>query len=595
MERATVHSIVVASAAGDQLPLATGDVGVLEYEDGVPQRLAFTPSNGVTFSHEPLSITFSAPEGTPQGAFDSLVFRGMTTSNLAEFESKERTVGAAAAQPTVIPGAAVVGWGFNIFGRYSDDSKIRQLFDLGRPREERFYDRDFLVPEGITLDPGSKFAGKSRFYSSREEYQSSLSTKASLSGSYGAFSGEFSAQFSRVGKEESEYQYLVFDANVVTWGVSLTDPAPAKLLPSVTRDPDFTSLPSRYVAPHGTDPGNGQAFYRFFRKFGTHFVAAVKVGGSLVYNADIKKSYKYDESTAEMKAELEYKALFLSAKAQAEAAWSQVSKKWTEDRRVSVQGVGGTEQLILANPQFGESLQTEFDRWLKSVPSNPAPVGFKLQPISLLFSGDQAMAIEQAFQAYANSRIVMTSVVDMRATSLPEPKLHVSGDPIPFQPDSPLSGPCYWAVVLQRNTRQVVFNRAFVYNQNRYRSIADYFEEIRSKLAPYANKHHVLALTTSQVFVTFIPQGPLYALLRSCGGGQKLVQMEAWAQQRDSTNHGQTAYCLIGVMGAGPGTGSESMASANQNHPTPISCELSKALLPESSESGETVWTPEVL
>jgi hypothetical protein len=597
MERATVHSIVVTNAKGEGLPLATGEVGILEYDGGVPHRLSFTPENGVTYSQEPLSITFSAPEGTPQGAFDTLAFRGVSTDNIAQFEAKERVVGeaAAAAPAPMLPGTAVVGWGFNIFGRYAESSKIRQLFDLGVPREQRFADRDFQIPANVTPDSGSAFDGTSHFYSSREEYQSSFSKKATLSGSYGAFSGEFSAQYSGVGREENEYQYLVFDANVVTWGASLTDPAPGKLLPSVTGDPDFQQLPDRFLAPQGTDPGNGQLFYRFFRKFGTHFVASVRMGGSLVYNAYVRKSHKYDESTATLKAELEYKALFLTAKAEAEATWTKVEKRWTEDRRVSVRGVGGTEQLFVSNPQFSENVQGQFDRWLHSVPLNPAPVDFSLRPISRLFSGDKARAIEQAFEAYANSRLEMTSLFLTQAGSQSEPRLHVSGLQLPFKPDDPKVGPCYWAVVLQRNTRRPVFNRAFVYNHLRYRSVADYFETIRTALAPFTDKGYVLALTTSELWVTFVPQGPLYGLLRSCGAGQKLAQMEAWSLQQDSTSHGRLAYCLIGVMGGGPATGAEALASAGQGQAQPLTCDLSKALLPESSATGETIWTPEVL
>jgi hypothetical protein len=594
MEKATVHSIVVSSAAASGHPLAQGDVGILEYEGGTPVRLSFTPANGVPLDGEPLSIDFAGPAGAPQGPLDMLVFKGILPGNVAEFGvAGEKALAADLSAIPTIPGASVTGWGFNIFGRYDESSKLRQLFDLGTPRVERVYNRDYQVPDGVAVDSGSKFRGDAHFFSSRDAYQGHLSVKASVKGSYGAFSGEFSAEYSSVVKRESEFQYLVFDADVATWGLSLSDPAPAKLLPSVKADPDFSSLPKTYIPPKGNDPGNGQLFFRFFRKFGTHFVGSVRMGGSLVYNAYLSKSYQYDEEEAKAKVTAEYNAVFLKTKVEAEAYWHSVGQKWTQERHVTVSGVGGTQPLIVVDPAFETNVNDKFQAWLNSVPDNPAAVGFSLKPISQLFSGDQAHAVEQAFEAYANSRVYMSSMYIYKPDAMPTPTLLVSGAPVPFTPDAQDNTFLYWAVVLDRATLQVVFNRAFVWSPKLYKSYAEYFAEIHSRLKPFNDRKHILALTTSNMWVLGVPQGDLYSLLLSCGGGRQLKQIEEWAIRQDSTNHGRIAYCLLGVMGNGPDSGVEAMASAAQGKAELLSCELYKPLLPETDSTGNTIWTPE--
>ncbi len=592
MEKATVHSIVVTNAAGENLPLATGDVGVLEDEDGVPLRLSFTPQNGLPVDGEPLAITFAAPAEAPQGMVDNLVFKGLA-DNVAEFhDPRERAMVGATVIPT-IPGAAVVGWGFNIFGRYDETSKIRQLFDLGTPKVEQIGGRDYEVPSGTSVGTGGSFEGSSSFYSSREAYQSSLSTKASVKGSYGAFSGEFSAEYSSVGKRENEYQYLVFDAARNTWLLSLNEPTISKVLPSVKSDPDFVNLPKTYIPPQGSNPGNGQLFFRFFKKFGTHFVGTVDMGGSLVYNAYISKSYKYDEDTANAKATLEYNAIFLKTKGEAAAYWKSVGEKWTQDRKVSVRGVGGTTPLIVVDPMYGENINEKFEAWLASLPESPKAVGFTLTPISQLFSGDQASAVEQAFEAYGNSRVYTASSFLLKPPPV-EPTLIISGNPIKYTPDAKQEDhPVYWAVVMDRSTLQVVFNQAFVLDA-RYKSYQEYFAAIHAKLNPFNDKKHILALTTANMWVLAVAQGELYRLLLACGGGSQLKQVEEWALKQDSTNHGCIVYSLLGVMGSGPDSGVEAMASApSSSYQKLLTCELYKPLLPDTDNTGQIVWTPE--
>lgn len=592
MEKATVHSIVVSSKSEAGSPLAKGDVGILEYAGDTPVRLTFTPQNGVPLQGGELSVSFAAPLDAPQGPFGTLTFRGVSTDNVAELYAPGESNAAASltATPT-IPGASVVGWGFNIFGRYDEKSKLRQFFDLGTPKVEHVYGRDYEVPSGLGIDSGDGFHGNASFFSSREEYQSNVSAKASVKGSYGAFSGEFSAEFSSVSKQETEYQYLVFDAATSLWGLSLREPSPEKLLPSVKNDPDFKDLPKEYIAPKGTDPGNGQLFFRFFHKYGTHYVAMVQMGGSLVYNAYIKKTYNYDETTASAKASLEYNALFLKTKAEAEAYWKSVGQKWTQDRKVAVRGVGGTKPLIVVDPTFGDNVNEKFQAWLNSVPESPAAVGFTLRPVSHLFSGAQARAIDQAFEAYANSRVYMAARYDNK--TLPAPTLLVSGVPVPYKPDSSDNAMAYWAVVLDRATQEIVFNRSFVLSPKVYKNVPEYFAAIHAQLKPFNTPKHILALTTVNVWVLAIPQGDLYNLLLSCGGGRQLKQLEEWAIKQDSVSHAHIAYCLLGVMGTGPDSGAEAMVSSAAGSGDPLVCELYKPLLPETDSGGQIIWTPE--
>jgi len=135
---------------------------------------------------------------------------------------------------------------------------------------------------------------------------------------------------------------------------------------------------------------------------------------------------------------------------------------------------------------------------------------------------EKATVHDIEFPESSTSSIYMSSVYDDKPGTLVQPTLEFSGKPIPFKPDSNERFPAYWAVVLSRSLPQrIVFNRAFVFSR-RYKSTADYFSEIHSQLEPFTDKRNVLYLTTTLVNVLAIPQGPLYSLLRSCGGGKQL-------------------------------------------------------------------------
>jgi hypothetical protein len=180
-----------------------------------------------------------------------------------------------------------------------------------------------------------------------------------------------------------------------------------------------------------------------------------------------------------------------------------------------------------------------------------------------------------------------TSLVLNFPTTLPAPTIRVSGRELPFQPDDTQVASCYWAVVLDRGTLNPIFNRAFVYDPQRYRSPAEYFDTIHDSLAPFVAVTDVLIVATSQLWVGLVPQGPLYQLLVDCGAGPKLDEMEKWAQKQDSTNHGRIAYCLIGKMGGGRTSVSEALASAGQGQTAPLSCNLSRDFHFAVAETGE--------
>lgn len=184
-----------------------------------------------------------------------------------------------------------------------------------------------------------------------------------------------------------------------------------------------------------------------------------------------------------------------------------------------------------------------------------------------------------------------TSIVLQLPTTQPSPIIRVSGRELPFQPDDPQVASCYWAVVLDRGTLNPIFNRAYVYDSQRYSSFAEYFDTIHASLAPFVAVSDVLVVATSQLWFGLVPQGRLHQLLVDCGAGPKLDEMEGWAQHQDSTNHGRVAYCLIGKMGGGRTTYSEALASAGQTKTEPLSTSLSREFKLAGSETAEPART----
>jgi hypothetical protein len=466
-----------------------------------------------------------------------------------------------------ITGSGALGFGFDIFGVYGEDSILRPLINLGSANREwtsqagETYD----VLANTTVSPGSGAGGSAYVFDSRETFSSHFAVKAGIKGSYGAFTGEFEADFAIDTSSERSYIYGLYEEIIDSWSLTLVDWSRNALLPNVLQDPDFADLPSEYT----TD--NKYLFFRFFTKYGTHFTTRVSCGARMSYCVAVDESYTSNTSTVSTKLSAEFGGVFADASAHAEADFATAGEQWFSNRKVSVRTIGGNTDLVASIiPAYDVNNNAAFQSWITSADRWPSPTGFQVTPIASLFSGDQAAAVNAAYEAYANSRLYAEARTDGCAILLSgRPLIPSSSAPTMPTGSTPSSGDVPWpemgwyAAVIDRTDLNVAFLKGYA-PQGSGDSPDDIisacntmWKQMYTDLHSYAGKtQYVFALTSRNWWGPGFPVSEMVSFLEGCGAGTGL---EEWRERWTTTGStsGLIDYVLLGVIGIGPGAGIE--------------------------------------
>ncbi|WP_067707626.1 MAC/perforin domain-containing protein [Nocardia yamanashiensis] len=316
-----------------------------------------------------------------------------------------------------IPGAGAIGSGFNILGDYSIRSLTQQIIDLGPDGKNWEYPPTgitYSVPTNVQPIEYTNTTVSSFVYSTVEQFQSHFATKASASASYGAFSGQFNVAYSRTVNTDQSYYYGIYESDFTAWQLNLHHSSDEWLSSDFRDDPDIKNLPSSFT------PQNQEQFFAVFRKWGTHYVGQVVVGGSLDYYEAVQTSYSMNQQQVSANIQLEYKAVFTSAKAESKTQWDELGRTWSDSRIVTVDATGGDNGLLNSlNPSYGDNHSGIFEQWSSQVMKNPSVVEFSLSPLNNLFHGNQAVAVAQALEAYTNGAILCYANTDYTPNGAP--------------------------------------------------------------------------------------------------------------------------------------------------------------------------------
>lgn len=308
-----------------------------------------------------------------------------------------------------IPGASVIGCGFNILGTYSTNSVLNQIISQGDPNSStyQYAGNTYSVPQNVDPVDYSHKLGSVYLYNTQEQFQGHYAQKSGISASYGAFSGQFNLAYSNSENTDVSTYYGIYESDLTTWELKVKQTSANWLTPEFVNDPDVQALPTTFT------PDNQELFYAVFRKWGTHYVSQAVLGGSLDYYLAVLTSYSSSQTQVKANIELEYKAVFTSSKATSEVQWHMLGQDWANSRTVIVEAIGGDASPLQAlSPTYGDCDSDIFTSWLDSVAANPSVIEFTLRPISLLFSGAQASAVQDALFAYANGAIVAWGASD---------------------------------------------------------------------------------------------------------------------------------------------------------------------------------------
>ncbi len=473
----------------------------------------------------------------------------------------------------VLPGIGSLGQGFDIFGRYDDSSLKTPLFDMDVEVDGddsafnvvlpsgKVFARPFNTQANLSNNPARSAA---LVFSSKQAYVEHLEVKAEIKASYRAFTGAFKFAFNIDRKEESQFSYAVYEYEKQFWSIQIVDPSAVNLANHVLSDPDFKNVPQVYT------PDNAHLFYRFFHKYGTHFVRSVDVGARLNYCVSVKKSFISDKMAIKTKLDAEIDAVFVSGETHAEANWNKAGKEWAEAREVRIDVLGGDNAHIAAlRPGYEQNFNLRFDRWVDSLAEQPGTINFRLSPIEELFSGDQAGHVRRAAAAYADSQLQVVSegreaMILLNGSRL---DMDVVGPKLPDHAVSLMK-----IAVIDGDTLQPVHKRA-------YRIAGRDFAAAMNDMKAYErdDKYIVVVALTCEPGGGYgagysgvqFPTGDFYAFLLGIGGGEAI---ETW---HDKYHHSSADYsdlltlAFIGCSGAQPDSGIGVLGHNDGGQPVP--------------------------
>lgn len=458
-----------------------------------------------------------------------------------------------------IPGSSAVGWGFNIFGAYSSKSLVRQLFafpDNGKTWSYE-YDKDktieFLLLDNIIPEEIRKGSGFQEYFTSRSKVEDHFKFKAGLQGSYGAFSGQFEGMYSQASSSDTSYSYGLFGTEFTNWKLAIQDASANMLAPQVLSDPDYLELPEEF------NEGTSRDFFRFFNKYGTHYVNQVRVGFKLDYSSAVNKSYSENEKEIKTKLTLEYGAVFLKVKAEAEAEWKKATFSWAENRESKVEAQGGNSSILdLAMIAYGDNFKDSFDTWRGEAERTPVTIDFDLKPISDIFSGTKRVAMEKAFNEYAHRRIFIESKAKSSA-------ILVLGEPQIPTSKLPKDARGFQVCVVRRESLEPVFNEYYFVTAEWWNNMAQMYEAMQRGLAAYNSSDFVVILATFGMVGIIYPPNDFYQFMLSAGAGKGLKAWETVYNRSGCSNYAGVNYILVGVPKRGPGTGYD-VATSGSNY-----------------------------
>lgn len=476
----------------------------------------------------------------------------------------------------IIPGADILGFGFNSLGTYGIESATSQLFARQTNNSESWTypptQTQYDIPDNIAVLDDTKVSGQAYVFSNEQAFQSHYASElhAGISTEFGTFKGSFDAAYSSDVTRTGSHYYGVYEANFNGWDLSLVDESRGRLAPAFLQDPDVQAL----LKESNFNPQNAFLFFRVFNKFGTHFVSQVKVGGKLYYYLVVDTSYSSDSTHVSASISLEYKAVFADTSVEASMDWQKLSQEWTNSRKVSIDARGGdTGPLSALDPIYGTNFHDVFTHWQSAVMQNPAVIEYKLRPLSVLFSGNLADAIGQALKAYANAGISVMAEYQTAWNGGPEghvvrlaTQLMLNGQPVvPQMPEPPAPYGSGWPdkpvglqlAIIDSNSLNLLLNKFYYMEAYQMPECKQVYETMDGDISKHMKPGCIIALAAQGVPLAALPQGSFYYRLQSFGATLQQWETSFNSGAPDPGVFAMASYVCVGQQGSAVGSAYE--------------------------------------
>lgn len=290
---------------------------------------------------------------------------------------------------SIIPGANIIGYGYDIFGLYADKRSLKTLLikEFSNYEQQKVGDTVFNVPmdtSAISLFRSTLDTVSGKTIS---EYQSALTSKVNSNGHYKLFFASLDASFSKSNQMKEEEDFVTSVNNISAWTISLDTDVKTLLRDDVSKDIDS-------LAPN-----------TLFSKYGTHVLVKVVMGATARYSYAVNKNAFKSNLSIEETAKASYRHGTYQLTVEEEAQYEKDINSFNSSSELSIDVRGG-------DPRLGAMIETEgkFQEWAATAFEYAELIDFttdSLQPIwTLASSQSRATELENAFNTYAEQKSV---------------------------------------------------------------------------------------------------------------------------------------------------------------------------------------------
>jgi hypothetical protein len=259
-----------------------------------------------------------------------------------------------------LPGTDLLGWTYNVFGALTQPtSRLKCVVPTMAAFETAAYDPavhartviegvEYYYPKICSHLDVDQSSPRLDYSSVSTDIQFSLAASLNIKAKRGAFSGSLSAKYSKEVSRQSETHYLLITDNF-NYGHAE--------LPNLTQ--------SSFDATFWTDLNNDAVSAEtLFKKYGTHFVTGLVIGGQYLASFYAAKSSSYSATTFEADASLKYSNMVGSIR----VGGSMDLSTSTTVNKVNVSG-----SISITG---GDVSKTKWADWSPTVAADPKPVMF---------------------------------------------------------------------------------------------------------------------------------------------------------------------------------------------------------------------------
>jgi hypothetical protein len=344
----------------------------------------------------------------------------MSTLTIHEAEATGRV--------SVVPGAAVLARGIDIFARNASACSAPALkgtlfnlvvrtddtqwiaSDTGGLWQSPFDDKTYAIPIGVEFNPPDgphpPATSNSERYESSREIATHLAIQSGIDVNYGAFSMSAEVSYSRETSSQASRTYFIYESTADLYSSQIA------ILDLGVESADHGFLAALRKLPKKFDPADSHAkaaFAHFFGACGTHLVVSTTIGAVSRLIVATESSKTSDATSIEADLKAAYSGI---VSGHVSSKWGVQDTNFIKNSRIAFFGYGGDPTLA---QQAANSIDTEsnaFEKWFESTRTHPGVSSFEIKPLWEIVQqidglDDVADAIRDAFFYFA---IGMTAV-----------------------------------------------------------------------------------------------------------------------------------------------------------------------------------------